>query len=227
MKTPHLTAALLLLAGLPLLAQNIDIAPSWDGSYAVGSFGIPNTQTYGQTVTIPAGVTRLDTFGFRLQVPTTLSFRAEVYAWNGSRATGPALYEGPVTSTTDGNVFQRILVNTGGITVTPGAQYVLFFSSSKDNAGHSGRGIWGMINNNNAYTGGTFVYINNGTEANQWTSTDWVTDWGGDLAFETTFGPAAPQPAQTPLPGTLPLIVTGLGAATFLGRRALSSRFRR
>src|SRR5438552_3246024 len=52
----------------------IDTTPFWDGSSAVGSFGIPDTQTYGQVITTPSGTTTLKSFTFYLNLPSTLAF---------------------------------------------------------------------------------------------------------------------------------------------------------
>jgi hypothetical protein len=185
---------------------------SWDGSSFISSFGIPNTQTYGQTVTVPVGLPVLQSFSFELQLPTTLGFRGEVYAWNGTRAAGPNLFESGVTSTSDGGVFQLITLNTGGIALVPGSVYVLFASSSKDNSGHSGGGICGVTQFEDTYAGGTTVYINNGTDTAKWTSKAWTT-LPGDLAFQATFasGGGVSEPSTTLLSASA---LIGLAIAT-------------
>ena len=188
----------LLLGGGPLSAVTIDTVALWDGSSFIESFGIPDTQTYGQTVTVPLGLPVLQSFSFEMQLPTTLAFRGEVYAWDGTRAAGPNLFESGVTSTTDGSVFQLITFNTGGVTLVPGGVYVLFASSSRDNSGHSGGGMWGVTQFDDTYAGGTAVYINNGSDTTPWTLEDWA-GVPGDLAFQATFvsGSGVPEPSTT------------------------------
>jgi hypothetical protein len=190
------SAFCLLLGGGPLSAATIDTVAFWDGSSFIASFGIPDTQTYGQTVTVPLGLPVLQSFSFEMQLPTTLAFRGEVYAWDGTRAAGPNLFESGVTSTSDGSVFQLITFNTGGITLVPGDVYVLFASSSKDNSGHSGGGSWGVTQFDDTYAGGTSVYINNGSDTAQWTSMAWDAV-PGDMAFQATFasGSGVPEPS--------------------------------
>ena len=188
----------LLLGGGPLSAVTIDTLASWDGSSFISSFGIPNTQTYGQTVTVPLGLPVLQSFSFELKLPATLAFRGEVYAWDGTKAAGPDLFESGVTSTADSSVFQLITFNTGGIPLVPEGVYVLFASTSKENSGHSGGGIWGVTQFDDTYAGGTTVYINNGSDTTKWTSKDWAT-LPGDLAFQATFasGSGVTEPPTT------------------------------
>jgi len=196
-------------------AVTIDNITPWNGSTAQSVFGIGNTQTYGQVITVPTGSSRLQSFAFEVRLQTTLAFRAEVYAWDGNKATGPALFEGPVTSTTSGAVYQLITVNTGNLPVTSGAKYVLFLSSSKDNAGHSGLGIFGSPVGD-LYSGGTFVFLNNGTDTTLWTSTNWEVRTDTDLAFSATFDDPPPppppgSPAGAPSLGEWGMIFLGSG----------------
>jgi hypothetical protein len=201
MKSIAVSTVCLLLVGGRLSAVSIDTVASWDGSSFISSFGIPNTQTYGQTVTVPVGLPVLQSFSFEMELPPPLAFRGEVYAWDGTKAAGPNLFESDVTSTTTGgNVFQLITFDTGGIALVPGGVYVLFASTSKDNSNHSGRGIWGVTQFDDTYAGGTTVYINNGTDTTKWTSKPWAT-LPGDLAFQATFasGSGVTEPPTTPL----------------------------
>ncbi|MGH9046343.1 MAG: IPT/TIG domain-containing protein [Acidimicrobiales bacterium] len=141
---------------------------SWGGVEAIAPFGDPDTATYGQVVTAPSGT--LDSFTFELNVPTALVFRAYVYAWNGTEATGSALYEGPNMTTTEEGAFQPVTVNTGGISVTTGEQYVLFFSISKNQVADEGTnltGPWGTVGE--GYSEGELVYANNGYHPELWT----------------------------------------------------------
>jgi hypothetical protein len=189
----------LVFASSAMASTTIDTTPSWNGSQVVCPFGYSNTATYGQTVTLPAsdGNADLDSFTFYMAQPTSLLFRGEVYAWNSStdEATGPALYESSATHTTNASGFQPITFNTGGLLLTPGAQYVLFATISNDYAADSssGSGCWGSIATD-VYSGGSFVFTNNSGNTAAWTTKPWNVGFYGaaDLAFTATFSPYTP-----------------------------------
>jgi hypothetical protein len=146
-------------------------------------------------VTVPATFTHLDSFTFYVDLPTNLIFRGEVYAWDNTCpcATGPAQYESGQTSTASygaGYNIQPITFKTGGIPLTAGAQYVLFFTISKDyaaNAGVTGTGFVAYVSTD-PYLGGDWVYVSNSGDTSQWTNplTRW-TNTGFDLAFKASF----------------------------------------
>jgi hypothetical protein len=190
----YVSFTLLLLlggAGQVQAVTTIDTTPYWDGSSSVAEFGYPDTATYGQVVTAPlTSDTVLKSFSFYMNLPDTCTFRGYVYLWDGSKAAGSALYESPTMSTTGSGNFEEITFNTGGIALTPGYQYVLFASTSKDTG--SGVGIWGQPQDQDVYpgSGNGFVYINNGADASQWTLYNWDQNFlgtDGDLAFKATF----------------------------------------
>ena len=176
--------------------------PHWNRSSSVFGFGYPNTATFGQTVTVPATDTKLDSFTFYMKLPIGLVFRGEVYAWDNTahHATGTALYESGATHTTSPTVFQPITFNTGGINLTAGAHYILFATISKDYAtdAGAGKGSWGLIplsgpppaESGDAYSGGDFNYINNASNTSRWTTPTW-NEFGSeaplDLAFKASF----------------------------------------
>jgi hypothetical protein len=189
----------LALASVALATTTIDTTPQWSGHDSSVSFGWGfnglNTATYGQTVTVPATDTKLDSFTFYVDLPTELLFRGEVYAWDNNCpcATGPALYESSATHTTaydpSGNSFQPIAFNTGGITLAAGQQYVLFATVSNDwdanttiNASGCSSdgpgcldnfGYWGAIPSSppaDPYPGGNLVWIYNLSDTSAWTA---------------------------------------------------------
>jgi uncharacterized repeat protein (TIGR01451 family) len=171
----------------------VNTIPAWDGSSSVAFFGIPDTATYGQTITAPAGGTLLTSFTFEMNLPATVAFRGEVYAWNGTMATGSSLFESPVMSTA-GAGFQAITFNIpGGVPLVGGQKYVIFASTAKDQAGHSGTGSWGQTQNSNSDGDATtgFVFLNDGGDGGAgWTTQNWSQDFlgaGADLAYSVTF----------------------------------------
>jgi hypothetical protein len=164
----------------------IDTTPYWKGINPVAIFGYPGTATYGQVITAPTnGDNVLKSFSFHMNLPDTCTFTGYVYAWDGEKAAGTALYKGPTMATLGSGTLEKIDFKTGGVTLTPGAQYVLFASVS-ENTG-SGTGSWGYTWQD-VYpgSGNTFVFTNNLTDTAKWTTADWAV-YPGDLAFTATF----------------------------------------
>jgi hypothetical protein len=175
-------------------AATINTFPAWDGSSIVQPFGCPDTSTYGQTITVPAGKSLLKKFTFTWQNLSTGSMivRAEVYAWDGTKATGSSLYEKKKKIAFPDSNFHNVTFKSQlGVPVTAGAQYVLFTSIDKDYekcTGPSGSYLvgWGLVTSGDPYTGGGFVYQNNsGNEAN-WTTVAWNSFGTEDVAFKAS-----------------------------------------
>jgi hypothetical protein len=211
------------LASGALANTPIGNTPPWTPASGItsgfGVSGAPNyfTPNYGQTVTVPATDTVLDSFTFYVDLPTNLIFRGEVYAWNPNTvdpnnpyalgsATGPALYESGQTSTTSYNSGfspQPITFNTGGIPLTAGAQYVLFITTSRDYAANVAAGItstgFAGYTPTDTYTGGDWVYMDDGGNTNLWTTVGWTHPalfptvfFQDDLGFTATFSSPLP-----------------------------------
>jgi hypothetical protein len=167
----------------------------WNGSESECCFGDPNTATYGQVVNVPAGQDSLDSFTFYLKVAPGLVFRPYVYAWNGNQATGPALYEGPEMHTPSESGFEPITVNTGGVAVTAGQEYVLFFSISNDKAADEGTGLFGSWGALFSSSYGKGVWFNNEYNAAAWATEPWDNPGfaGFSMAFTAVFREAAAE----------------------------------
>lgn len=166
----------------------------WDGSSLVEAFGCPNTTTYGQTITIPSNRHFLNKFVFSwINLSSgSMVVRGEVYAWDGAKATGSALWEGaPRTISFNDGVFHKVHFNTGVLAVTPGAQYVIFASIDKNFEQCQNDYIlgWGLVNSGDFYPGGGFVYQNNGGDESQWTTTPWSSFGTTDVAFTAGLTP--------------------------------------
>ena len=215
--------ALAVIVATPSAAQTTIGAGGGD---LVQSWGKDNTQTYGQTITTPTDNV-LTSFSFWLGRTSTnypdpsnpsLSFMAYVYAWNGTMATGPALYSSGVVThnATPSTPFTKYTFSTGGLSLVPGDVYALFFSTS--GLAGTGRIQWEAATGD-AYAGGNFIFMNNGENTADWTTTAWGSGYASDVRFEATFegtgGPVVPEPS------TWVMMITGLVA---LGLVALRRR---
>jgi len=160
----------------------------WDGSQIVIPFGCPDTTTYGQVITVPAGKTLLNKYTFsweNIGGSGSMKVRGEVYAWDGTKATGSALYQSAARFVSFGDsLFHFETFKVGGAVVTPGHQYVIFASIDKDyeKCKNSYEVGWAYTSAD-VYGGGNFVFQNNSGDESQWTTTPW-TDFGADLAFK-------------------------------------------
>ncbi|MFB9265511.1 autotransporter outer membrane beta-barrel domain-containing protein [Bradyrhizobium erythrophlei] len=180
MSRRHLMAGAALLAlGAPAGAQTIDTIPQWNGLSFIWSWGTPNTATYGQTFTPTASQTRLN--GFTVEIGfggAPNQAQAYVYQWDSvnKHITGSALYTSGVFTATPGASYSAYSFNSGGVTLTPGQQYVLFISTSNQQVapGNPEAGFrWGALTNNTAIPNGQFVFQNNGSNFAELSTVGW------------------------------------------------------
>lgn len=221
-KRIQLMAAILwALAGEATATALIDTTSSTFFPLSAFGDGGNNTETFGQTFTVTGPETQLNNFSFRfndslsLSLPDFVDFAAYVYAWDGFKATGPQLFASTgMSSSNNGglNGFEVFSINTSGIQLTAGQQYVAFFSTSLFSDGSPGSSGW-ELSGSDVYTGGEFVYYHNGTNFGSLTTNAWNCNsnnnchFGEDLWFIANFSEAG----SAPEPATLALI--GLGFA--------------
>src|SRR6476646_5687451 len=116
-KTMLLGGAAFLALSASANAQSIDTTPQWDGINAITDWGVPNTATYGQTITATATQARLSSFTFQLShwLGPASQYQAFVYQWDATnqRITGNALFSSGVLTAPSGVVFTPVTINTG------------------------------------------------------------------------------------------------------------------
>lgn len=202
-----------------LVALTLCLAPAAVAQVTIGSpagaccnlqtFGKPDTETFGQTITTPGNPNIiLESFSFWFGASNVatynLDFRAFVYEWNTAtnRAVGAALFASAVLNRTGTSASPNVQTtfNTGSLVLTPGNIYVLFVST----LGLPGVGTMRLeANNANAYAGGGVVFMNNAANTGAWTANQWGSLNNFDMHFEAQF-------SAVPEPSTWILLATGL-----------------
>lgn len=209
-------AAALTVAFTAQAATTIETFSAWNGSSGVSSWGNPDTATYGQTFTTGATDTVLKSFTFAM-TDLDQDFKAYVGAWDGSKASS-ILWTSPVLNFSYGyNGFEKIAVTTPSLQLSANTKYVAFFSTSGLQTASTGVNRWGYLTSN-AYSGGEFVFFNNGNDVTKVTSTNWDGPqwWGGngsDLAFQVELTTPVPEPE------TYAMLLAGLGLMGAVARR--------
>jgi hypothetical protein len=216
------TALLLLIAGSLMSQGPITTIPSWDGETFAQSFGVPDTATYGQTINVAPGSAVISSFGFeRGNWNATVTFRGEIYAWDGTKATGPSLFESPITTQLASSSFHLVIFNTGALTL-PAGNYVIFATTSRDQVTTS-QCQWGSLDADTVYPAGNHVFLNNGADTSQWTSVAWGAE-PFDLAFQVNMSPVPPPgPPAASVPAASPTtLLLGFAGVIALGLLGLS-----
>ena len=154
---------------------------------AVGS---PRHINLRPDVTTPAGKKKVTQFTFYLAANTgtgDIVYRGALYGWNGTMATNKVWESKARTiSLTEGDPTYypaKMKVKKGK--VTPGNQYVLFLTVSKDYETTDPNVLsqW-AANITDVLPGGNVVYINDGGDESQWTTMPWSLIASYDFAFK-------------------------------------------
>jgi hypothetical protein len=220
-------ATLSLLVVTPAQAITvIDTTSSWNGTSTIQPFGGNGaTATYGQTFTTPTVENVLNSFSFILGNTLNgnpITFQGYVAQWDGAKATGPILYQS-ADQTYSGGGFQTYTFNTGSLALTPDQKYVLFLNASSSFA-TSGNTQQALIFGSGTYSGGDFVFYNNGANFGALTTTNWDGQEGsrGDAAFTASFSSSVAVPWETDaLPVFGSTVLFGLG---IWGKRKLAQK---
>ena len=164
----------------------IDTTVGWNGGESIFSFGDGGAaEVYGQTFVVLAEAPTLQTLSFRVQHSPDdtsgedLFFSIVVMAWNTDRATGPVLYESALqTITTAESTMTEYAVDTGGLILTPGQEYVAFLSANN--------GFWNANStltrvgwqNAEIYANGESWLLDTDNDSSLITSTAWTNPFG-------------------------------------------------
>jgi hypothetical protein len=179
-------------------------------------FGNPNTATYGELFTAPSAPdTNLANFSFYMGSPDVsgdILLGAYIATWTGTNA-GTLLYSSPSLDY-DNAGQEKLTFDTGGLTLTPGQQYVMFLSVSQYYGQSAGEAFISQGSSIPGLNG--FGWYNNGGDFNALFTNSWD-NFGAspDWAVELNFNSGVPEP------GTLMLLGTGMLGGLGLLRRKL------
>ena len=185
-----IVAALTLLAA----AAQATTFTSVPNGGSIAPLAVPDTTTYGEVFTAPSsGGSTLDSFSFWLKGSLAQAYGG-IGTWT-SGGIGTNLYTSGTFGASYGN-FTEVTVNTGGVALTPGQQYVVYFSNANI-AGDSGSDTF-ELGSGSALESGGMAWDNNG--GNSPVHASWngcEGNCGITLASTMAFSPSAvPEPAS-------------------------------
>jgi hypothetical protein len=178
----------------------------------------PGGATFGQTFVIHDGnvsgqnLTFLVRGYYPFDAPQPCTFETCIMAWNGSRPTGPVVFQSsPLV--TSGNFWQweTFSVPLNNTLLVKDQRYVVFFTANNFLDGI--RSDAAMASVDNLYPDGGVVFHYNGFSSNDLLTQDWWTGWEGrfDFALRLDYQ-VIPEPCSK--------LLLALGALLGLIRRA-------
>lgn len=209
--------SIILLTASAKAATVIDTTLSWDGVQGTGDFGESSIATFGQSFFVETD-TRLDYFTFSIDDfvnPDNVDFEVYVMEWDGVKATGPTLFKTePMLTTNNGGLdgYESFTINTGGLSLASGSQYVAFLTSSNLFDGEIGTSLLASVDD--AYGRGTLVLMDNGVDFSMLTTENWARFENLDLAFTMGF-----NTSPVPVPAAVWLFSSGLIGLLGIARR--------
>ncbi len=193
------------------------------GNYKFGEYY--GYSTIGQTFSLnPGDDTTLDSVTFYVNdysdpnapyaawsLLDNIDFAFYLYAWDGDSITGASLFTSGQLSTAVADVsgYETFTVNTGGVSLSTGTDYVFFISTLNYSDGWWSYGDVGAVNNN-SYANGSQVMTDSPNLSNAWTVPN-----SYDMPFVMQL---SPSPSQVPEPSTLLLLGGGLAGLGIVRR---------
>jgi hypothetical protein len=199
-----LGAALAGALALPASAAAIDNPANGGTISSWGPSAVGGGQSYGDIFTAPGSV--LNDFTFTV-AGSTYPFVAQVYAWNGTGATGPALYTSGINNLT---ATLTAYTFTPNLSLTLGNAYVAFVTNQPNNVSLGGTGS-GFMAASDGGTGGFFEFA----EGDPSVAANWQT-YPSTAQFHADFSGSV---TTVPEPISLSLFGAGLAGAAFIRRR--------
>jgi len=222
MKTIRRVTTALALSAVAMASQaDVVLTTSPYDNGASGSLGEIGTNAisfsaFGQTFVALGSTLKSFTLYATFGTGTT-SFKSYLYAWDGQKIVGSALYTSTVQEYASAPGMTAFTFDTGGTALTSGGQYVAFFSTIGAGGGSDGS-FW--MPTSAPYADGSLVsadlnFGDNGPVSNGDFSTLLDSPWrqlNGDAMFSATFASAE---SSVPEPGSLAL--AGLALAGMAG----------
>lgn len=222
-KTTIAMASAFLASGVMAPAQAATSIDTTGGTFVanITPFGVTDTSTYGQTFTVGSD-NSLDSFTMYLNgaAGAAIKFKSYVYAWDGAKATGSALYSSALQTFSGGGT-TAFAFDTSGLKLQSGSRYVAFLSTAGLQAGQPQNTYAMPLVTSNTYSGGDFVFYNAGDNFAALTNSKWDC---AECGFGDAFFKASLSAGAVPEPATWAMMILGMGAVGFAMRRSRKTK---